>query len=63
LTAAKRTINVAVVGRGRVVEDLGAEPTATIEMDGLVFTRLAGGRTPLAKHADAIAYGGDIESR
>ena len=44
-----------------MVEDLGAEPTATIEMDGLVFTRLAGGRTPLAKHADTIAYGGDVE--
>jgi uncharacterized protein (TIGR03083 family) len=55
-----RTINVAVEGRGKVVDDFGqAEPTATIEMDGLLFTRLAGGRTPLAQHAGAIAYGGD----
>jgi uncharacterized protein (TIGR03083 family) len=56
----QRTIDVAVEGRGRVVDDLGAEPTATIEMDGLLFTRLAGGRTPLAQHADAIACGGDV---
>jgi uncharacterized protein (TIGR03083 family) len=56
----RRTINVAVEGRGRVVHDFGDdEPTATIEVDGLLFTRLAGGRTPLAKHAGAIAYGGD----
>jgi uncharacterized protein (TIGR03083 family) len=55
-----RTINVAVEGRGKVVDDFGqAEPTATIEMDGLLFTRLAGGRTPLAQHPGAIAYGGD----
>jgi uncharacterized protein (TIGR03083 family) len=55
----RRTINVAVDGRGRVVEDFDAEPTATIEIDALLFTRLAGGRTPLAQHAGAIAYGGD----
>jgi uncharacterized protein (TIGR03083 family) len=56
-----RTINVAVDGRGRVVEEFDAEPTATIALDGLLFTRLAGGRTPLAKHADAVTYGGDEE--
>jgi uncharacterized protein (TIGR03083 family) len=56
----RRIINVAVEGRGKVVDDFGqAEPTATIEMDGLLFTRLAGGRTPLAQHAGAIAYRGD----
>jgi uncharacterized protein (TIGR03083 family) len=56
----RRTINVAVEGRGRVVDDFGDdEPTATIEVDGLLFTRLAGGRTPLAKHAGEIAYDGD----
>ncbi len=58
----QRTINVAVDGRGRVVEDFDAEPTATIELDGLLFTRLAGGRTPLAQHACAIRYGGDEAS-
>jgi uncharacterized protein (TIGR03083 family) len=55
----RRTINVAVDGRGRLVEDFDVEPTTTIEMDGLLFTRLAGGRTPLAQHTGAIAYGGD----
>ncbi len=55
-----RTINVAVDGRAKVVDDFGDDdPTSTIRLDGLLFTRLAGGRTPLAQHADAIAYGGD----
>jgi uncharacterized protein (TIGR03083 family) len=41
-----RTINVAVEGRGQVVDGFGAAgPTATIALDGLLFTRLAGGRT------------------
>ena len=56
----QRTVNVAVEGRGRVVEDFGdAEPTATIRLDGLLFTRLAGGRTTLAQHPDAVSYVGD----
>jgi uncharacterized protein (TIGR03083 family) len=55
-----RTINVAVEGRGQVVDGFGdAGPTATIALDGLLFTRLAGGRTRLDEHADAISYGGD----
>jgi uncharacterized protein (TIGR03083 family) len=55
-----RTINVAIEGRGQVVSDFGGrEPTATITLDGLLFARLAGGRTPLGQHADAIVYGGD----
>jgi uncharacterized protein (TIGR03083 family) len=55
-----RTINVAVEGKGRVVDDFGDDaPTVTIDLDGLLFTRLAGGRTPLAQHVDAIRYGGD----
>ncbi len=50
-----RTINVAVEGRAKVVDDFGDDdPTSTIRLDGLLFTRLAGGRTPLAEHADAI---------
>jgi uncharacterized protein (TIGR03083 family) len=57
-----RTIYVDVAGRGQVVEDFGGqEPTATITMDGLLFSRLAGGRTALAPHADAVTYGGDEE--
>lgn len=55
-----RTINVAVDGRAKVVDDFGDDdPTATIHLDGLLFSRLAGGRTPLAQHADEITYGGD----
>jgi uncharacterized protein (TIGR03083 family) len=55
-----RTINVAVEGRGQVVDDFaGREPTATIRLDGLLFTRLAGGRTAPHRHPDAISYGGD----
>jgi uncharacterized protein (TIGR03083 family) len=53
-----RTINVAVEGRAKVVDDFGGdEPTTTITMDGLLFARLAGGRTTLDQAA--IAYGGD----
>lgn len=40
-----RTIRVAVDGRARVVDDFGGQaPTATITMDGVAFTRVAGGR-------------------
>jgi len=55
-----RMINVAVEGKAKVVDDFGDEdPTSTIELDGLLFTRLAGGRVPLAEHANEISYGGD----
>ena len=40
-----RTINVAVDGRAKLVDDFGGDdPTATITLDGLLFARLAGGR-------------------
>jgi uncharacterized protein (TIGR03083 family) len=40
-----RTIRVVVDGRAKLVEDFGGqEPTATIRVDGVLFTRLAGGR-------------------
>ena len=53
-----RTINVAIDGRGRVVDDFGGQqPTTTITLDALLFTRLAGGRASV-DHG-AIAYGGD----
>lgn len=43
--ALARTIRVAVNGRAAVVDDFGgAEPTTSIRMDGLQFTRLCGGR-------------------
>jgi uncharacterized protein (TIGR03083 family) len=55
-----RTINVAVEGRAQVVDDFGGkEPTATIALDGLLFTRLAGGRTTRDLHRDTISYGGE----
>jgi len=58
----RRTIYVDVHGRGRVVEDFGGQaPTATIALDGLLFTRLAGGRTTVAQHPGAVRYGGDEE--
>lgn len=54
----RRTINVEVHGRGRVVDDFaGQQPTSTITMDGLLFTRVAGGRT--TPSPDAVGYGGD----
>jgi len=41
-----RTIRVAVDGRARVVDDFGGlDPTSTVRLDGLLFTRLAGGRS------------------
>jgi uncharacterized protein (TIGR03083 family) len=55
-----RTINVAVEGKAKLVDDFGDDdPTSTIQLDALLFTRLAGGRTPLTQHADAITYRGD----
>lgn len=54
-----RVIRVAVDGRGRVVDDFGgSEPTATIRMDALLFTRLAGGRVAAAP----VELGGDQEA-
>jgi uncharacterized protein (TIGR03083 family) len=56
----QRSIYVTVEGRGRAVDDFGGrEPTATISLDGLLFTRLAGGRTTPGRHPDAVTYGGD----
>lgn len=61
-----RQIRVAVdeaSGRAAVVEDFGgAEPTITIGLDGLQFTRLAGGRPLLAQRPQGIEYSGDAEA-
>jgi hypothetical protein len=39
------------------VDDFGgSDPTATIRLDGLLFTRLAGGRTD---DTDGVELGGD----
>ena len=58
----QRSIYVDVAGRGRVVEDFGGqEPTSTISLDAMLFSRLAGGRTTVARHSDGVRYGGDEE--
>jgi uncharacterized protein (TIGR03083 family) len=55
-----RTIRVAVDGRAKLVDDFGGqEPTATIRLDGVLFTRLAGGRAEPG--AGGIQLSGDQE--
>jgi uncharacterized protein (TIGR03083 family) len=55
-----RSINVSVDGRARVVDDFaGQEPTATIRLDALQFTRLAGGRPMCPARAQDVELGGD----
>jgi uncharacterized protein (TIGR03083 family) len=57
-----RTIRVAVDGRAAVVDDFGgAEPTTTIRLDGLQFTRLAGGRPMTTARSTAIEFDGDAQ--
>ena len=54
-----RTIRVAVDGRAQVVDDFGgSDATSTIRVDGLLFTRLAGGRTD---NAASVELSGDTE--
>ncbi len=55
-----RSIRVSVDGRAQVVDDFGGEePTATIRLDALQFTRLAGGRPMCPSRARDIELGGD----
>lgn len=55
-----RTVRVSVDGRAAVVDDFaGREPTATIRLDGLQFTRLAGGRPLCPARAQDVELGGD----
>ena len=55
-----RTIRVAVDGRAQLVDDFGGQqPTATIRLDGVLFTRLAGGRAEPG--AGGIQLSGDQE--
>jgi uncharacterized protein (TIGR03083 family) len=58
--ALQRTVRVAVGGRARVVEEFDGEPTTSILLDAVLFTRLAGGRTTAAENADAIEIRGDV---
>lgn len=58
-----REIRVAVDGRAALVEDFGgADPTVAITVDGLQFTRLAGGRPLLADRPQSIDYAGDVDA-
>jgi hypothetical protein len=55
-----RSIRVSVDGRAQVVEDFGGrEPTATIRLDALQFTRLAGGRPLCPARPQDVELGGD----
>jgi uncharacterized protein (TIGR03083 family) len=55
-----RSIRVSVDGRAQVVDDFGGqEPTATVRLDGLQFTRLAGGRPMCPARAQNVDLGGD----
>src|ERR1700722_3082880 len=55
-----RTIRVAVDGRAQLVDDFGGQqPTATIRLDGVLFTRLAGGRADTG--AGGVELSGDPE--
>lgn len=55
-----REIRVAVDGRAALVEDFGvAEPTTVVTLDGLQFTRLAGGRGPVSYRPADVEYAGD----
>ncbi|QLL08758.1 maleylpyruvate isomerase family mycothiol-dependent enzyme [Mycobacterium vicinigordonae] len=55
-----RSVRVSVDGRARVVDDFGdAEPTATIRVDALQFTRLAGGRPLCPARSQDVELQGD----
>jgi uncharacterized protein (TIGR03083 family) len=59
-----RAIRVVVDGRARLVEDFGGlEPTATIRADGVLFTRLAGGRTDSAAGGVELSGDKDVAAR
>ncbi|OBK45805.1 maleylpyruvate isomerase family mycothiol-dependent enzyme [Mycobacterium kubicae] len=55
-----RDIRVRVDGRAQVVDDFGDQrPNATIRLDGLQFTRLAGGRPMCPARPQNVDLGGD----
>ena len=55
-----RSIRVNVDGRAQVVDDFGGqEPTATIRLDGLQFSRLAGGRPMCPVRSQDVELDGD----
>ncbi|BAX91555.1 maleylpyruvate isomerase family mycothiol-dependent enzyme [Mycobacterium shigaense] len=55
-----RSIRVSVDGRAQLVNDFGGkEPTATIRLDALQFTRLAGGRPMCPARPQDVELAGD----
>jgi uncharacterized protein (TIGR03083 family) len=55
-----RSIRVSVDGRAQLVDDFGGQDaTATIRVDALQFTRLAGGRPMCPARAQDVELGGD----
>jgi uncharacterized protein (TIGR03083 family) len=57
-----RRIRVSVDARAQVVNDFGGQdPTATIRLEGLQFTRLAGGRPMCPARAQDVDLAGDNE--
>jgi uncharacterized protein (TIGR03083 family) len=55
-----RSMRVSVDGRAQVVDDFGGlGPTAAIRLDGLQFTRLAGGRPMCPTRPQDVELGGD----
>jgi hypothetical protein len=51
---------VSVDGRAQVVDDFGGqEPTATVRLDALQFTRLAGGRPMCPARSQDVELSGD----
>lgn len=55
-----RDIRVSVDGRAQLVDDFGAdEPTVTIRVDALQFTRLAGGRPMCPARSQSVEFDGD----
>jgi uncharacterized protein (TIGR03083 family) len=57
----ERTLRVAVDGRARVVDEFDKDPTTTIRLDAVLFTRVAGGRTTAAENMKAIEINGDVD--
>jgi uncharacterized protein (TIGR03083 family) len=57
----QRTLRVAVDGRARVVDKFDDDPTTTIGLDAVLFTRVAGGRTTAAENMNAIEINGDAD--
>jgi uncharacterized protein (TIGR03083 family) len=58
-----RSIRVDVDGRAQVVQDFGGlEPTATVRVDALQFTRLAGGRPMCPARAQDVELGGERDA-